>query len=428
MTEQRQLKARVRARMDRTGESYATARRHVVAAAPSAGYRLLGGRHPETAAVANALTNLGLTGPADGGPLDEAMVLGIGGGLGAGYILWEFDDGDRRVVTTGFRNRWQYPQKWLPDVCRRLGLETALLETGGAKKAAAQLDEALADGRPVVTSISAADLGHWHLPADQSGWVGYPVVVYRRIDGGFLIDDRNTRPLTIDEESLATARGRISSYRNRLLVIDAPTAPLTSGQLRAAVTAGLADHVEHLSASSASFGLPAFDKWAKMLTASSAKAWPTVFADGRGLLGALVSTVEAVDQVGMLGGNLRDLFADFCRRATTIVGVELGAAAEAYERAGETWQSLVQLVEEVDAIGRVIEVDRIRRAAVALGDEGTGEAREAATRSAALLADDDTGLSQQQRLSLFGAMAEIIGAAADAERAALEEVRQALAP
>ena len=89
MTESKHLKARIRERMARTGERYMTARRHVVGARAAAplddhGWRLRGGLHPDTAAIANVLAH-------HGADVSEAMVLGAGGGLGAGYILWEFE-------------------------------------------------------------------------------------------------------------------------------------------------------------------------------------------------------------------------------------------------------------------------------------------------------------------------------------------------
>lgn len=430
MTEQRQLKARVRARMAQTGESYAAARRHVVGAidgsTDEAGYQLQGGRHPETAAVTNALADLGVTVPGTGEPLSEAMILGIGGGLGAGYILWEFDDGGRRVVTTGFRNNWQYPQKWLPTGPERLGLTAALLETGGAKKATAQLDEVLADDRPVVTAISAGDVGYWHLPEHQSGWMGYPIVVYERTDDGYLVDDRNAAPLTVDQATLSAARGRISSYKNRLLVIDAPTEELTTEQLAGAIKAGLVDQVDHLSATSSSFGIPAFEKWAKMLTATSAKGWPKVFADGRSVLGALVSTVEALDPVGLLGGDLRDLYAGFCREAGPVIDVDLEAPAAAYDEASAAWAAVVAAVSSVEPVAAVVEADRRRRDAVAAGDAGADQARQAAETSEELLAGDQTGLDSAGRAELFDTMADAIGDAARAERRAHELLTEAI--
>ena len=139
MTAHKHLKERIRARMARTGESYTTARRHVLNALPPAEYQLLGGVHPDTHAIAGVLANRGLLAPHTGQPLSEAMVLGAGGGLGAGYILWEFKAHDSRSLVLGFRNSWQYPDRWAKKACQRLGVPAAVHETGSAGKADGQV-------------------------------------------------------------------------------------------------------------------------------------------------------------------------------------------------------------------------------------------------------------------------------------------------
>ena len=88
MTDRKHFKHLVRERMRHTGERYTVARRHVAADATPR-WELRGGLDGDTAAFANVLANLGVE--AGGAPLSEAMVLGAGGGLGAGYILWEFE-------------------------------------------------------------------------------------------------------------------------------------------------------------------------------------------------------------------------------------------------------------------------------------------------------------------------------------------------
>ena len=148
MTTDKAFKRVVRARMAKTGERYAAARRTLVegatdgrhaeptadAATPS-GYRMRGGLHPETATLANVLANQGVVSGVTGEPLTEAAILGIGGGLGAGYILWEFKSHGGPVLTLGFRNQWQYPSipGWTAKTLDRLGIEPDLHETGGAK-------------------------------------------------------------------------------------------------------------------------------------------------------------------------------------------------------------------------------------------------------------------------------------------------------
>ncbi len=420
MTKQRQLKSRIRERMTKTGESYLTARRHVLNSAPSTDYDHFGGVHPETAALANCFANRGVLNPLTGEPIGEAAILGIGGGLGGGYILWEFDEGDRRVVTTGFRNQWQYPQRWMAKVCDRLGIPAEVVETPGPTKAAAQLDDALGDGTPVVAAISAADIGYWHMPTDMSGWMGYPVVVYGRSDGGdYLVDDRGRAGLTVTAETLAAARGRISSYKNRLLVADPAATEVDADTFRAAVLDGIDDHIEHLSSKSSSFSIPAFAKWSKMVTADKPKGWPTVFADDRGLLGALVSTVEAIDEVGILGGNLRGLFADFCVEVGEWLDLDLSEAAEAYQVAAMKWADVAAVPMQIDSVAAVVEADRNRRAAVAAGDTGAAKAKEAADLSTELLAADSTGLSESDRIELFTRIGDRLADAVEGEKAAL---------
>ena len=301
MTARKHLKARIRARMAQTGERYVTAHRHVVGERdPVAdhGYRLRGGVHPDTAAVANVLAHHGVVAGHTGEPLSEAMVLGIGGGLGAGYILWEFESRGGAILVLGFRNRWQYPDRWMKAVLERLAVPATHLETGGARTAARQLDEALAAGRPALATIDCQSIGYWHLPAEMEGRGGYPVVVYA-IDGDVVhVDDRVLAPRAVSREVLDAARARVGSYRNRLCVIEPDRDELPVGLLRDAVRAGLADAAEHLGSGSDSFGLEAWRKWARMMTGSAAKAWPRVFASGRRLGSALISTYEGIQPVG----------------------------------------------------------------------------------------------------------------------------------
>ena len=348
MTARKHLKARIRARMAQTGERYVTAHRHVVGAGEPPvvdhGYRLRGGVHPDTAAVANVLAHHGVVAGHTGGPLSEAMVLGIGGGLGAGYILWEFESRGGAILVLGYRNRWQYPDRWMRAVLERLTVPAAHHETGGARTAARQLDEALAAGRPALATIDCQSIGYWHLPPELEGRGGYPVVVYALEDGLAHIDDRVLAPRTVERSVLDAARARVGSYKHRLCVIEPDRDELPVDLLRDAVRAGLADAAEHLSASSDSFGLPAWRKWARMMTGSAAKAWPRVFASGRGLAGALLSTYEGIQPVGLDGGHLRGLYADFLDEAAALLEEPALAGAAAHWRdAAARWQALADL-------------------------------------------------------------------------------------
>ena len=332
MTARKHLKQLVRDRMRKTGERYTVARRHIVDADTS--WELRGGVHGDTAAIANVLANLGVVAPHTGEPLTEAMVLGVGGGLGAGYILWEFDSLQfrARVLTLGFRRLWQYPDRWARQTAERLGLHAEVHETGGAKGAAAALDAQLEQGLPAIAWIDTATLGHRDEPEWRDGFGGPPLIVYERTGDGYAIDDRSAQRIIVPAERLAAARARVGSYKHRLITIDPERVEL---DLRPAVEEGLRLQVEHLSEKSDSFSLPAWRKWARMTTdPRNKKGWPTVFADGLGV-GSLRASIYTN---AAHGAHLRGLYADFLDEAAALLEREaLRDAAAAWREAAACW-------------------------------------------------------------------------------------------
>jgi hypothetical protein len=426
MTAHKHLKERIRARMARTGESYTTARRHVLNALPPADYRLLGGVHPDTHAIAGVLANRGLVAPHTGQPLSEAMVLGAGGGLGAGYILWEFKAHDSRSLVLGFRNSWQYPDRWAIKTCRRLGVPAAVHETGSAAKADAELRAAVGQGVPAIAWADQQLLGYRHLPAWLEGRGGPPVTVYGIDDdaGTALVDDRNRAPLTVSLDALAAARARVVSYKRRLLVLDAPAAELDGDRLRRAVRDGLAEQVEHLSQRSDSFSLPAFRKWARLLSdGRNAKAWPKVFADRVSLFDACLSVYENLEPVGWDGGNLRGLYAQFLDEAAGLLEApDLGKAAAAYREAEAAWQVVAETAVPADR-EPFAEARRLSVRLQAQVEAGDAAQEEAAATAARLWALRDRWRHQfpgdTDVEALLAALAAAVSAAGDAEEAAL---------
>lgn len=427
MTAHKKLKERIRARMDKTGESYMTARRHVVG---GEGHVPDAGVHPDTSALARILGDTGIGGP--DGQLSEALLLGIGGGLGAGYILWEFAPGTdhrpsphapggRRVVVIGFRNRWQYPDRWLDTLLDRVGVEFRRDQTSGMVKARRQLDEAVGKGHSVMVEVSVADLPYWHLPPEEAGEWGYPIAVVGVDSDRYEVDDRNSGRLTVLVEAMATARGRIPSYKNRMVVVE-PAGALTADRLSGAVEAGLADAVEHLASRSDSFSLPAFSKWARMMTSDTGKGWKRVFADRVGLWGALRSTHEAVSDIGIPGGSLRPLYAEFLDEAGALLGRPgLAEVAERYRHAGDAWDDVgdATLPDGFEPLEQAVELSRRRRQAVRQGDDGDSAAADSAASLNALAAEFEPGLPLTDR-EIDGLFESLAGAIETAHRAELE--------
>jgi hypothetical protein len=397
MTRQRALKRLIRERMAQTAEHYAAARRHFFpdgAASrsdPSAyvvgGYVMRGGLHPETASLASVLADAGLASPIDDRPYSEAMVLGLGGGLGAGYILWEFAHHDRRVVTLGFRIDWQYPARWTERTAARFGVGLAVDRTTSATVATGAMDAALAAGRRPIVWVDRMEMGTWPMPDVWSGVWGYPVVVIGRADDDpdlVLIDERGEAPMRVSVGRLATARGRIGSYKHMQFAIDG-VAALTSDGLRAAVREAIIECADHLSKPSDSFSLPAWAKWARMLTdRKNKKGWAQVFADGGGLFGALLTVTEEVDgAIGSTGGYLRGLYAEYLAEAAVLLDeVRLEDAAARWREAADRWEDLSDAVMPHDLPDGLaaLEADEALHAAVMEGEGGRAAAATASAR------------------------------------------------
>src|SRR5215203_2478964 len=225
VTSQKQLKARVRTRMAATGERYAAARARLVGtggdhddlrSVVDSGWTLRGGSNPDSAALANVLANSGVIGPE--GPLSEELIFLVAGGLGAGYILWEFQRDAGRIVTLGFTHLAQYFDRRLSAAISRLGVQPDWLRTSGAVGAAAELRRELAAGQPVIVWPDRYLIGYWQLPAFD-GLGGHPVIAYAERDGRIHLDDRTLAPLTVAGEDVDRARARVGSYRNAMLAV-----------------------------------------------------------------------------------------------------------------------------------------------------------------------------------------------------------------
>jgi hypothetical protein len=440
VTSQKQLKARIRARMATTGERYAAARAHLVGvggdqdqsrAVVDAGWTLRGGSDPDAAALANILANLRVVSPE--GPLSEELIFLVAGGLGAGYILWEFQHDDSRIVTLGFTNSAHYLDRRLSAAITRLGLQADWSRTSGAVGAAAELRRELAAGQPVIVWPDRYQIGYWQLPAWLDGHGGHPLIAYAEGDGRIHLDDRTLAPLTVAGEDVDRARARVGSYRNAIFAVRTRDSAIPSNRLRSAVRSGLEDMVGYLGGRSDSFAVPAWRKWSRMLVASGpAKAWPRVFADGRGLFGALLSVWEGVEPAGMTGGNLRREFAAGLTQAAALLDEpRLGDETARWVEIAELWHTLAEAAvpTSVPACARARELTAEVTGAVAEGDAGRAD-RAAAARALWALRDRHAAeppLCAEEITGILATMSAILREIYDAELGAVQRLGTVLA-
>ncbi|MFI7697942.1 BtrH N-terminal domain-containing protein [Nonomuraea sp. NPDC049480] len=423
MTSKKQLKARIRARMAKTGESYTTARTHLLGRAETSsdgGWRFAGGQHPSSAAITAVLVN-------QGADVSEPLVFLAGGGIGAGYILWEFKQHQSRHVTLGFRNQWQYHDRWMAKTLGRLGVPYEEHRTAGARSASERLAAELDAGRPCVILPDRYHLGYWQLPDAFDGQGGGPVVAYRRDENGVYLDDRGQAPIRVSRERLDAARARVSSYKNVTHVLG--EAKLDEAALAGAAREGLRDCAAHLSAASDSFSLPAWRKWARLLVDTrNAKAWPKVFADGRGLADALLSVWEGVEPVGMDGGSLRGLFADALDEAAALLGEpELAGLAGRFREIHALWHELAEaaLPAEVASFARVRELTAaVKESVMADGGAGGDEAAEQGRLLWEARATANESLAGTDTEAIFAGLSVRLSAIYEAETSAVARLSE----
>lgn len=285
-----------------------------------------------SSALCRTLDQAGAGNPITKTPYSEAMLFGLSGGLGLGYILWEFKKDNSAPLVLGLTRRWNYPMERLTAATDRVGLSITLHETASARKAEQQLGEACATD--ALSPLIGVDWFHcpfgWVMTAQQDGL-------------GWLVQDTGTKPVPVSADMLAQARNAYPTLKHRLIRFDGYKAP-SKTIFKTNCETAIGDMSAYLSSGSDSFGLPALKKWQRMLThATNRKGWPTVFADGRNLAPALATIYQRLVLTGTDGRALRGLYAQFLREAAPILKrPALDQVADLYDLSGKAWRKLGQ--------------------------------------------------------------------------------------
>ncbi|HEU0237624.1 MAG TPA: DUF4872 domain-containing protein [Candidatus Limnocylindrales bacterium] len=452
MTRHPHLKERIRARMAKTGERYAVARDHVIGAPGGAdprgapggadprgapgvadpsllirGTRHLPGVHPESTALRIVATHASVSGP-DGEPLSEAITFVVGGGVGIGVFQFVYEKEDFASFFVGGGHRWDDARAVLEAGARRLGLEPDVVESGGARQAAVQLEAATADG-PAVAWVDIAELGTRGYPAEWSGGGYHVLVVYGRDDGGtWLVGDLAPEPIALAPEVLARARARIAKQRHRLMTVARPAGDAPT-DLADAVRSGLRATVDGLRAPrSRNFGLAALADWSDRLEGHGRDSWSRAFPRGRRLWNGLTFLHQFVECHGTGGGLLRPLFAAGLREAADTVALDgLRDAADRYAALGEAWTDLAHAAlpdgEPLLREARDIQADTARHY-LSAGPMAAPDIRRRLERLVEIggLAAADFPLSEAEVADLRTDLARRVRAIHAAEVAALDEL------
>jgi len=380
MTRQKHLKQLVRVRMEKTGERYATARRHIIRQAhgDDAESRPLAhrtGNIPATTALRTLLAAAGVRDPRTKEPFTEAMVYGIAGGIGIGVFSFVYEKANFASFYVAARNDWANDVRYLTRAAERFGAKVSVAE--GAKPTADAVTKTLGTHQPCIVWLDAAALPYKAMPAFYAGMASHTVVLYS-IDetaGTASLGDLSDEPIDVSLDVLKGARTRIKKDKQRVMTLHA-TEKLPA--LETLVRNGLAACRDGLLGANAmgnsrtNFSLDALRVWGTRLHGSKDKeSWERIFTPGARLWRGLTSINEYIEHHGTGGGLSRPLFAEFLEEASDALGwPALQPLGQQYAELGRQWGELADAALPDDVLAMREAKDLLARRSELLHSDG----------------------------------------------------------
>lgn len=379
--------------------------------------------------MAIQLEGCGITLPELGAQVSEAMLFGIGGGIGCGVFQFVYEKNDFSSFYLAGRCHWDDSLAWYRGVAARLGLECEVFESGGKRAAARALGQWLERGRPVVAWVDAGSLPYRGLGGFLEGGGYHTLSVYGAADGRFWLGDLAPEAIGVEAGLLADARARIRKHRNRLLQI-------TPGPVRAELADLVWGGIEYgwralQNPRAAGFSLAGLETWGRRLAGSGGKhAWPEAFPIGHRLLAGLSSITRFIESFDGDGCLHRRLMARFLREAGGRLGDEdLLELAGDYDALADSWQGLARaaLPDEVAALAQLRHGLVAARSGYLKSGPEARERNEAAVAAIERLGTDLAGgtafpIAESEVPGLLAALSELVLQIAAAENAAQAKI------
>ncbi len=347
------------------------------------GYSKFGATERTAGAIRNILDYEGIEAPHNREPFSEALLMGIGGGLGAEYATWAFKPLDpsrprKSKLYLRFHHVKNYVEKneesMLPKIANRLGIKLTIKETASTERANDFLLESLRSSKPIITNLSV-----WHsqflrkeinerynqdpnffpplLYDEYVNFLPYFTLPYPWIQHNIAtvfgfdsesnqvhLTDSSTQPQTLTLPQFNLSRGIIRGRKNASILL-APPAKVKD--LSKAIRAGIHDCVtsllhEKTVVSGAHLRVDTWAAIAKALTESEKKrGWSTLFAEPWQLFDTLTRLHAQIAFFNSDGGALRSSYSDFLEEASTILGKPaLREIARQFADIGIMWDDL----------------------------------------------------------------------------------------
>lgn len=341
------------------------------------GYDRFGFTERISGALRNILDYQGVVAPHTGEPFTEAMLMGIGGGIGVEYFTWTWKTTGRTQLYIRLWHTKNYavknPQSSVRKIASRIGATLTVHETSSREKGYRNLVESLNNGKPVITHLSIYEsmkmrpelreridtlvrlfgppmddefvhfLPYYSLPYRWIAGLGHCAVVYG-IDentGQVYMADWSMQPLSITIEELAESRAAVPGRKHAAITVEAPG---EVEDVKKAIRAGIRDCYQGmLNPSMKNLRVDAFERWAKMVANKRNKqGWPVLFSNVE-LFDALTQVHGLVEFYNSSGGALRSAYADFLEEASYAVNEpELRNISVLYRDLAGKWSDLAQ--------------------------------------------------------------------------------------
>ncbi|MCA9907330.1 MAG: DUF4872 domain-containing protein [Anaerolineae bacterium] len=393
-------------------------------------YRQFDGLAWATGYLRNALAYQGVTAPHTDEPYSEALLMGISGGIAAGYFAFEYEGYDPHLH---FLTRYPFNEEPVAAF-ERLAIPTEPRTTRDAQKAVANVIDALVAGKPVVVWLDVLSLLE-DKPQD-AWWMINPVLVYGydMQQGSVHIADRARVPIVVEAERFAAARARLSKTRHRTMTLGAPDPDRLPNEVETGIRACIDIFTGKPPVGAASsWGFAAYDKWIDLLTKSKHKqSWGKMFAPCPRMYAGLTSTYKYLEVFYTGGAGARGLYADFLEEAAAILGKPaLRAVAGQFRACAERWTAFTRDVLP-DAIPLLKEArDLLTREYTLYLERGIatdGEQAQIIGRLAALrqAMDSDFPLDEAGATAMRERLAEHLVGIRTAEQAAFVDLKAAL--
>jgi hypothetical protein len=409
VTEQRGLKKLVRERMAHTGESYTTARRHVLARSarentPSLPDGLLYAefgtdQHHEASLIRHAL----------GGVHDEALIAGLAGGIGFMYFVFEYQDLPPLLTIVA----QHHPDPWVQTALDRLHVPYD--KRHSAKPQWTRVRKALDAGHPVFCAVDRSRLP-WHGLEPGFGMDPYTVVIVGQDGDTLYVDDASAVPHAIGVEEFGAAWSAHRKGRHQMVV------PAGEATGEPDVDGAIATVAAHLTGPvlgnnfDVNFGFSGMEKLAAQLRDARTKTgWERRFGAPVPFFHGVRRLYECLEVEYTAPGATRPLFADFLDLAGR------PDAAALFRESARGWERLAALaLETVSGLGAYTDLCEERmRLIMSRGEEARQEIRTLGERADAL-AEQYGAPGAEQRRDLFDELAAIVDANIALERQAVD--------